>query len=67
MGNVTAGGLDGFGRFLGLDGVILAAFVFAIPATEIIIPTILMGYAHAPSMVEFEQFEGLRAFFDGRG
>jgi ferrous iron transport protein B len=62
-----AGGLDGFGRFLGLDGVILTAFVLAIPANEIIIPTILMGYAQAPAMVEFEQFEGLRAYFDGQG
>ena len=62
-----AGGLDGFGRFLGLDGVILIAFILAIPANEIIIPTILMGYAQAPSMVEFEQFEGLRAYFDGQG
>jgi ferrous iron transport protein B len=35
-------GLDGFGWLLGLSGVILLAYVIAIPANEIVIPTILM-------------------------
>jgi ferrous iron transport protein B len=35
-------GLDGFGWLIGLNGVILLAFVLAIPANEIVIPTILM-------------------------
>jgi len=35
-------GLDGFGWLLGLNGVILVAYIVAIPANEIIIPTILM-------------------------
>ena len=34
--------LDGFGWFFGLNGVILLAYIVAIPANEIIIPTILM-------------------------
>ena len=34
--------LDGFGFLLGLNGVILVAYVVAIPANEIVIPTILM-------------------------
>jgi len=52
MSNVTIGGqsaaehlvnlLDGFGWLLGLNGVILVAYIVAIPANEIIIPTILM-------------------------
>jgi ferrous iron transport protein B len=33
---------DGFGFLLGLNGVILLAYIVAIPANEIIIPTILM-------------------------
>jgi ferrous iron transport protein B len=33
---------DGFGFILGLNGVILLAYIVAIPANEIIIPTILM-------------------------
>lgn len=35
-------GLDPFGMFIGLNGVILLAYVVAIPANEIVIPTILM-------------------------
>ena len=34
--------LDGFGWLLGLNGVILLAYVVAIPANEIVIPTVLM-------------------------
>lgn len=35
-------GLDPIGIFIGLNGVILLAYVVAIPANEIVIPTILM-------------------------
>ncbi len=34
--------LDGFGFLIGLNGVILLAYILAIPANEIVIPTILM-------------------------
>lgn len=33
---------DGFGFLLGLNGVILLAYIVAIPANEIVIPTVLM-------------------------
>jgi ferrous iron transport protein B len=36
------GSLDGIGLLVGLNGVILLAYVVAIPANEIVIPTILM-------------------------
>ncbi|GMR10085.1 MAG: nucleoside recognition domain-containing protein [Anaerolineae bacterium] len=52
ISNVTFGGtsvaeyminfLDPFGLLLGLNGVILVAYIVAIPANEIVIPTILM-------------------------
>ena len=35
-------GLDPIGIFIGLNGVILLAYIVAIPANEIVIPTILM-------------------------
>lgn len=35
-------GMNGFGWLVGLNGVILLAYVIAIPANEIVIPTILM-------------------------
>ena len=52
ISNITIGGasiaehtvewLDPFGLLLGLNGVILLAYVVAIPANEIVIPTVLM-------------------------
>ncbi len=36
--------LDPIGRFMGIDGVILFAFILALPANEIVLPIILMGY-----------------------
>ncbi|MCO7724469.1 ferrous iron transport protein B [Myroides odoratimimus] len=38
----TIQGLDPVGVFLGLNGVILLAYIVAIPANEIVIPTVLM-------------------------
>ena len=38
----TINSMDGFGFLLGLNGVILLAYIVAIPANEIVIPTILM-------------------------
>ena len=35
-------GLDPIGMFIGLNGVILLAYIVAIPANEIVIPTVLM-------------------------
>ncbi len=47
-----AGWLDGFGRIFGLDGVILLAYIIAIPANEIVVPTMMMMYTGASTMVE---------------
>jgi ferrous iron transport protein B len=44
--------LDPFGRLLGLDGVIILAFIIAIPANEIVMPTALMLYMNQGRMVE---------------
>lgn len=42
----VVGGLDSAGILIGLSGVILLAYVVAIPANEIVIPTILMLTVH---------------------
>ncbi|HEX3054399.1 MAG TPA: nucleoside recognition domain-containing protein [Aggregatilineaceae bacterium] len=42
LGEHIVHGLDGVGWLFGLNGVILLAYIVAIPANEIIIPTILM-------------------------
>ena len=43
--------LNPFGLLLGLDGVILLAYIIAIPANEIVVPTMMMVYMGAGMMV----------------
>jgi ferrous iron transport protein B len=57
----VAGALDPVGRAIGLDGVILLAYVVAIPANEIVVPTILMTYTGTGMMVAIGSLAELRA------
>lgn len=57
VGNVSilahiTGFLDPLGRAMGMDGVILAAFVLGLPANEIVIPIIIMAYLAQGSLTE---------------
>ncbi|MDE2852436.1 MAG: ferrous iron transport protein B [Acidobacteriota bacterium] len=42
LAETLIGALDPFGYVLGLSGIILVAYIIAVPANEIVIPTILM-------------------------
>ena len=42
--------LDPMGTFLGLDGVLLLAFLLGLPANEIVLPIALMGYLSQSSL-----------------
>lgn len=44
--------LNPFGLLLGLDGVILLAYIIAIPANEIVVPTMMMMYMGVGMMVD---------------
>lgn len=59
--------LNPFGEFIGLDGFILMAFIFGLPANEIVLPILLMSYLSTGSMVEFDSIESLRSILLGRG
>ncbi len=61
LGHWIANSLDPFGHLLGLDGVILLAYLVAIPANEIVVPTILMIYANAATMFEITEMSQLKA------
>ncbi|MEW5763244.1 MAG: nucleoside recognition domain-containing protein [Bacillota bacterium] len=54
----VAGLLDPCGRLLGLDGFILAAFLLGLPANEIVLPILLMGYLGSGAMVEVDSLAG---------
>jgi ferrous iron transport protein B len=51
LARVIADWLNPFGLLLGLDGVILLAYIIAIPANEIVVPTMMMVYMGAGMMV----------------
>jgi ferrous iron transport protein B len=53
--------LHPLGWAIGLDGVILLAYIIAIPANEIVVPTMLMVYMSQGMMTEMESLDGLRA------
>ena len=44
--------LDPVGRVMGLDGVILVAFILGLPANEIVIPIAVMAYTAAGTIVD---------------
>lgn len=48
----VAGALQPFGQAVGLDGTILLAYIIAIPANEIVVPTIMMTYTGAGMMTD---------------
>ncbi len=56
----VSGFLDPLGHAVGLDGVILLAYIVAIPANEIVVPTILMVYMGVGAMTELDSLDALR-------
>jgi ferrous iron transport protein B len=56
----TSNALDPVGWAIGLDGVILLAYIIAIPANEIVVPTMLMVYMSTGVMTELESLDDLR-------
>lgn len=59
--------LDPFARLLGLDGVILIAFILGFPANEIVIPIIIMAYMSTGSLIEIDDFVQLKALLVDNG
>jgi ferrous iron transport protein B len=62
----TVGFLDPVGLFIGLNGVILLAYIIAIPANEIVIPTILMLTALVTGMTEIGSGAGVMFELDSQ-
>jgi ferrous iron transport protein B len=70
LGNINVGGtnlaqhsanfLNPLGQAIGLDGVILLAYIIAIPANEIVVPTMIMVYMGTGMMSDVESFDDLK-------
>ncbi len=63
----ATGWLDPLGRALGLDGIILLAFLLGLPANEIVIPIMLMCYLAAGTMLEPDSISSLGVMLASRG
>lgn len=52
--------IDPFAKLMGLDGVILFAFILGFPANEIVLPIIIMSYMAEGSLIEISQLDLLK-------
>lgn len=59
--------LNPLGKLMGLDGVILAAFLLGFPANEIVMPIALMIYLSAGTMVGYESLTQLFEILTAHG
>lgn len=59
--------LDPFARLLGLDGVILMAFILGLPANEIVLPLILMTYLAQGKIIEMNNLAELKTLLVNQG
>lgn len=77
LSNLTVGGttlvslvsefLDPLGRLMGLDGVILLAFILGIPANEIVLPLCVMIYLASGTLSEIGSLSSLTATLSANG
>lgn len=59
--------LDPFAKFIGLDGVILMAFILGFPANEIVIPIIIMSYLCTGSLTDISSLSDLHQLLINNG
>jgi ferrous iron transport protein B len=55
------------GMIMGMDGTILIAFLLGLPANEIVLPILVMGYMSTGSLVELESLSTLRNLLMNNG
>lgn len=77
LGNIAAGGtpllqlcadfLQPLGHFLGVDGMILLAFLLGFPANEIVMPILLMGYLATGSLTSYDSLTQLHTLLSANG
>ena len=75
--NITIGGetlisiisnfLDPFGKLIGLDGVIVLAFILGFPANEIVIPIIMMSYLSNSTIIDISNLNVAKDILTSNG
>lgn len=59
--------LNPFAQLMGLDGYILTAFIFGIPANEIVLPIILMCYLGGNSLINMDDLTSIGTILVNHG
>lgn len=59
--------LDPFAKLIGLDGVILMAFILGFPANEIVLPLIIMAYLSNGTLTELSSVSETKVLFVQNG
>jgi ferrous iron transport protein B len=59
--------LDPIGKIMGLDGVLLLAFILGFPANEIVIPVALMTYLSSGTLSDYASLESLKTILVNNG
>lgn len=59
--------LEPFGQLIGVDGVILMAFILGFPANEIVIPIMLMSYMSTGMLTDYSSLAQLQEVLTGCG
>ena len=59
--------LDPFARLMGLDGVILIAFILGFPANEIVLPIVIMAYTASGTLTEASSITAMKELFVSNG
>lgn len=77
LGNLFIGGdsvlnhmaafFDPFAHMLGMDGFIIMAFILGLPANEIVLPILLMGYMSSGAMVDIDSLGSIKDVFLSHG
>ena len=62
-----SGYLDPIGGLMGMDGVILMAFILGLPANEIVIPIIIMAYTSQGTLIEPGNLSDLHTLLISQG
>lgn len=65
--NIASRFLDPLGKAMGLDGVILLAFILGFPANEIVIPIMVMAYTANANLTEIGNLGVLKDIFISNG
>ena len=65
--NIFSNFLNPVGILLGMDGIILLAFILGFPANEIVIPIMMMGYLSNSHLVDISSIDTMKTILLSNG